>query len=81
VVEGWDDARLLTLRGLRNRGYSPEMIKEFIDKVNCSRAGNENVVQYSLLEKEMKKVLLTKAHKTLGVINPFSVIVDNLNDF
>lgn len=48
-VEGWDDPRLLTIRGLRNRGYTPEMLKEFIDKVNCSRAGNENVIQYNLL--------------------------------
>ncbi len=39
-VDGWDDARLLTIRGLRNRGYTPLMLRNFIDKVNCSRSGN-----------------------------------------
>ncbi len=48
-MDGWDDPRLLTIRGLKNRGYTPEMLKEFIDKVNCSRSGNENVVQFALL--------------------------------
>lgn len=70
VVDGWDDPRLLTIRGLKNRGYSPEMLKEFIDKVNCSRTGNENVVQFGLLEKEMKKALLKDASKTMAVLDP-----------
>jgi glutaminyl-tRNA synthetase len=49
VVDGWDDPRLLTICGLRNRGYTPEMLKSFIDKVNCSRSSNENIIQSSLL--------------------------------
>lgn len=39
-VDGWDDPRLMTLAGLRNKGYSPTMITSFIDKVNGSRSGN-----------------------------------------
>ena len=54
------------------------MLIDFIDKVNCSRAGNENVIQFSLLEREMKKRLLTEAGKTMGVLEPVRVVVDNL---
>ena len=50
TVGSWEDPRLLTLRGLRARGYTPQMLFGFIDKVSCTRAGNENVVQYGLLE-------------------------------
>ena len=80
VVDGWDDPRLLTIKGLRNRGYTPQMLKKFIDKVNCSRSGNENIIQYSLLQKEMKKSLLATAAKTMGVVEPFSVIISNFHE-
>lgn len=80
VVDGWDDPRLLTIRGLKNRGYSPEMLKEFIDKVNCSRTGNENVVQFNLLEKEMKKALLKDAPKTMAVLDPVAARIINFKN-
>lgn len=80
VVDGWDDPRLLTIRGLKNRGYSSEMLKEFIDKVNCSRSGNENVVQFNLLEKEMKKALLKDAPKTMAVLDPVAARIVNFKN-
>lgn len=80
VVDGWDDPRLLTIRGLKNRGYSPEMLKEFIDKVNCSRTGNENVVQFNLLEKEMKKALLKDAPRTMAVLDPVAARIINFKN-
>lgn len=80
MVDGWDDPRLLTIRGLKNRGYSPEMLKEFIDKVNCSRTGNENVVQFNLLEKEMKKALLKDAPKTMAVLDPVAARIINFKN-
>ena len=55
VVSGWDDPRLLTFQGLKARGYTPGILFDFIDKVSCSRSGNENMVQYGLLEQEMRK--------------------------
>lgn len=48
-IDSWTDPRLLTIGGLKNRGYTPSMLISFIDKVNASRAGNENIVQFSLL--------------------------------
>lgn len=57
VVEGWDDPRLLTIAGLRNRGYTPSMLNSFIDRVNVARAGNENVIQSNVLQLEMRKEL------------------------
>ena len=51
VIENWEDPRLLTIGGLINRGYAPEMVIRFVDKVNASRSGNENIIQYSLLER------------------------------
>jgi glutaminyl-tRNA synthetase len=50
VVEGWDDPRLLTIAGLRNRGYTPTMLNSFIDRINVARAGNENVIQSNVLQ-------------------------------
>lgn len=46
-VEGWDDPRLLTLAGLRRRGYTPSSLLAFIELVNVSRSGNENITQFS----------------------------------
>lgn len=40
AVDGWDDPRLMTIAGLRNRGYTPTVITAFIDRVNVARAGN-----------------------------------------
>ena len=77
VVESWDDPRLLTLRGLRTRGYTPKILFDFIDKISCTRSGNENVIQYGLLEQEMKKILMQEAPKAMAVLNPFVVKINN----
>ena len=47
VVNGWDDPRLLTLAGLKRRGYTPSALIAFIELVNVSRSGNENIIQIS----------------------------------
>lgn len=39
-ISGWDDPRLLTIKGMQRRGYTPSMLNEFVDKVNSSRSGN-----------------------------------------
>lgn len=51
VINSWGDPRLLTIKGMINRGYTSSMLISFIDKVNSSRKGNENMIKYSLLQK------------------------------
>jgi hypothetical protein len=55
------------------------MLFEFIDKVNCSRTGNENVVQYTLLEQEMKKALMQQAPKAMAVLEPYPITIANFS--
>jgi glutaminyl-tRNA synthetase len=50
IVSGWDDPRILTLNGLRRRGYTPEAINNFCDQVGVTRRGNENFININLLE-------------------------------
>ena len=77
-VDGWEDPRLMTLAGLRNRGYSPKMILNFVDKVNASRAGNENVIQSNVLLQEMRKEMFESAERTMAVLDPVQVTILNL---
>lgn len=78
AISDWSDPRLLTIGGLINRGYTPSMLINFIDKVNASRAGNENIIQYSLLEREMRKELFKIAEKSMMVLDPMSVEIQNM---
>lgn len=50
VVDGWEDPRMLTILGLKRRGYTPSMINEFCNQIGVSRKGNDNVTQIKLLE-------------------------------
>lgn len=50
IVSGWDDPRLLTLSGLKRRGYTPSAINAFIDQVSVPRHGNEHIISIRLLE-------------------------------
>lgn len=44
ILDGWDDPRLPTFAGLRRRGYTPEIINEFCDRIGVTRRGNENFI-------------------------------------
>jgi len=48
-VSGWDDPRLLTINGMRRRGYNADILNNFIDVTGVSRKGNENFVQFAVL--------------------------------
>lgn len=50
IVDGWDDPRLFTLKGLRRRGYTPDIINSFVDLVGVARKGNDKVIDLKLLE-------------------------------
>ncbi len=62
IVDGWDDPRILTLNGLRRRGYTADSINEFCDTVSVTRRGNENITELHLLEHCIRKDLDIKVY-------------------
>lgn len=80
MVNGWSDPRLLTISGLRNRGYTPEAIKNFIDQINVARSGNENVIRHNVLEIELKKELYKNCERTMAVLEPKVMRILNMEE-
>lgn len=74
-VNGWDDPRMPTVSGLRRRGYTPESIRMFADKIGVAK--RDNVIDVSLLEYCVREDLNKKAPRVFGVINPVKVVIDN----
>ena len=74
-AESWDDPRMPTLSGLRRRGYTPESIRNFIDKVGVTK--NEALTDVALLEHSIREDLNKKAHRFFAVLDPVKVIIDN----
>jgi glutaminyl-tRNA synthetase len=75
IVDGWDDPRMPTLSGLRRRGYTPESIREFCDKIGVAK--RESMVDLALLEHCLRNDLNKKALRYMAVLNPVKVIIDN----
>ncbi|MFH1360608.1 MAG: glutamine--tRNA ligase/YqeY domain fusion protein [Candidatus Omnitrophota bacterium] len=74
-VNGWDDPRMPTLSGLRRRGFTPEAIREFCDRIGVARM--ENVVDIALLEHCLREDLNKRAPRVMAVLRPLKVIIDN----
>ncbi len=74
-VDGWDDPRLATIRGLRRRGYSPEALKEFVFDTSVSKTNA--VVDYQQLEHYIREDLKLSAPRTMAVLRPLKVIITN----
>jgi glutaminyl-tRNA synthetase len=74
-VNGWDDPRMPTICGLRRRGYTPESIRSFAEKVGVAR--RDNVIDISLLEFCLREDLNKKALRVMGVMNPLKVTIVN----
>jgi glutaminyl-tRNA synthetase len=74
-VHGWDDPRMPTLCGLRRRGYPPEAIRDFIDRVGVAK--NESVVDIALLEHCVRENLNKTAMRVMGVLDPLKVVITN----
>ena len=75
LVSGWDDPRLATICGMRRRGYPAKALRTFIEKVGVSKA--YSVVDYGLLEACVRDELNESAPRTLAVLEPLKVIIDN----
>lgn len=74
-VNGWDDPRMPTLCGLRRRGYTPESIRDFCDRIGVSKTAS--TVDLGLLEHCIREDLNKRAERIMGVLRPLKVIIDN----
>ncbi len=75
IVEGWDDPRMPTISGVRRRGYSPESMRDFIDRVGVAKT--EGVVDYSLMEFCVREDLNKRATRLMAILDPIKLVIDN----
>jgi glutaminyl-tRNA synthetase len=78
IVSGWDDPRMSTICGMRRRGFPPEAIRDFCDRIGVSKAFS--VVDMSLLEYCVRDYLNKNAPRAMAVLNPLKVIIDNYEE-
>ena len=74
-VQGWDDPRMPTLSGLRRRGYSPEVIRKFLETIGVAK--RSNVVDIALLEHLVREELNLSAQRVMGILHPLKIVIDN----
>ncbi len=74
-VDGWDDPRMPTISGLRRRGYTPESIRDFAERIGVAK--RESLVDIALLEYCIRDDLNKRALRKMAVLHPLKVIIDN----
>ena len=74
-VSGWDDPRMPTLVGLRRRGYTPEAIRTFCERIGVGRS--DSWIDMSIIEECVREDLNQKAPRAMGVLRPVKLIIDN----
>ena len=74
-VSGWDDPRMPTLSGLRRRGYTPSSIRNFVDRIGVSKV--DSTTDIKTLEDAIRDDLNVNSPRTMGVIDPIRVIIEN----
>jgi glutaminyl-tRNA synthetase len=74
-VSGWDDPRMPTISGMRRRGYTPESIRSFCDRVGVAK--KENVIDVALLEHAVREDLNLRAPRVMCVLQPLRLTIDN----
>ncbi|MCU0413049.1 MAG: glutamine--tRNA ligase/YqeY domain fusion protein [Ignavibacteriaceae bacterium] len=77
-VDGWDDPRMPTISGLRRRGFTPESIRNFSERVGMAK--RENTIDVSLLEFSVREDLNLKAKRVMAVLNPLKIVITNYPD-
>jgi len=74
-VSGWDDPRMPTLVGMRRRGYTPEAIRNFCERIGVAK--RENLIDVALLEHAVREDLNARAPRVMGVLRPLRVVIEN----
>ncbi len=75
VVNGWNDPRMPTITGIRRRGYSPEALRDFVDRVGVAKV--ESLVDHNLLEFCAREDLNQRAKRVMAVLDPLKVVITN----
>jgi glutaminyl-tRNA synthetase len=75
VVSGWDDPRMPTISGLRRRGYTPESIREFCERIGIAK--RENLIELGLLEFCVREHLNKTANRVMAVMDPIKLVITN----
>lgn len=78
IVDGWDDPRLVSIAGLRRRGYTPESIRRFVELAGVSKANS--IAEYPMLEYCIREDLKTKVSRIMAVLDPIELVIDNYPD-
>jgi glutaminyl-tRNA synthetase len=74
-VTGWDDPRMPTIIGMRRRGYTPEALRSFCDRIGVAK--RENLIDMALLEHSVREDLNPRAPRLMGVVDPLRVVIEN----
>jgi len=74
-VSGWDDPRMPTISGFRRRGYTPEVIRNFCERIGVAK--RDSMVDVALLEHCLREDLNKRAPRVMGVLRPLRVVIDN----
>ena len=74
-VSGWDDPRMPTICGLRRRGFTPESIRNFADRVGVTKT--DGITDVALLEYSIREDLNKRAQRVMGVLNPLKLVITN----
>ena len=77
-VTGWDDPRMPTLSGLRRRGYTPESIRDFCERIGVAKTNS--TVDMALLDHCLREDLNRRARRVMGVLRPLKVVIENYPD-
>ena len=75
AVSGWDDPRMPTLAGLRRRGYTPESVRDFCERIGIAKA--DNLVDVALLEHCLREDLNKRALRRMAVLRPLKLVIEN----
>ena len=75
AVSGWDDPRMPTISGLGRRGYTPESIRDFCERIGVAKV--EGVIDIALLEHCLREDLNKRAQRVMGVLRPLKVVIEN----